>query len=115
ILAGPLVGAEAGKKVRGTLEPVEDFCTKGDLMIAIDPATFVPKDEFKRKVGEFIEEIKSSKKAKGAEEILLPGEPELRTREKRLRDGIPISEEVWKEIETWAKELNVDLEEILRQ
>ncbi|MEM1689829.1 MAG: Ldh family oxidoreductase [Candidatus Hadarchaeales archaeon] len=115
ILAGPLVGAEAGKKVRGTLEPVEDFCTKGDLMIAIDPTTFVPKDEFKRKVGEFIEEIKSSKKAKGAEEILLPGEPELRTREKRLRDGIPISEEVWKEIETWAKELNVDLEEILRQ
>lgn len=115
ILAGPLVGAEAGKKVKGTLEPVEGFCTKGDLMIAIDPAAFASTDEFRKKLKEFIEEIKSSKKAKGIEEILLPGEPEQRTRERRLREGIPISEEVWREIEIWARELNVDLKVVLSQ
>ena len=114
ILAGPLVGAEAGRKVVGTLEPVEGFCTKGDLMLALDPAAFTDAGEFSRKVKEFILEVKGSRKARGVEEILLPGEPEMRTRERRLREGIPISEEVWREVEGWARELGVDLREILR-
>jgi len=113
ILAGPLVGAEAGKKVTGTLEPVSGFCTKGDLMIAIDPSAMADPGEFKRKVEDFINEIKSSKKAEGVEEILLPGEPELRTRAKRFVEGIPISEEIWREIESWCSELGVNLKEIL--
>lgn len=109
LLAGPLVGAEAGRKVQGTLEPVDKFCTKGDFMIAIDPAAFVKLEEFKTKVNDFVTELKTSRKAPGVQEILVPGEPEFRTREKRLRDGIPIADEVWAEIKEIAEELGVSV------
>ncbi|MEM3402746.1 MAG: Ldh family oxidoreductase [Candidatus Hadarchaeales archaeon] len=109
ILAGPLVGGAAGKRVVGTLEPVEGFSTKGDLLLAIDPGAFADRQEFLRNVEGFVEEIKKSKKAVGVEEILVPGEPEFRTREKRLREGVPISDEVWEEVKKMAGELGVSL------
>jgi len=110
VLAGPLVGAAAGREVVGTLEPVEGYCTKGDFMIAIDPAAFGSADEFKVRVQRFVAQLKGSRKAPGVEEILVPGEPESRTREKRLREGAPIADEVWAELEQLAKELDVKLE-----
>ncbi len=111
LLAGPLVRAEAGKKVRGTLEPVEGFCTKGDFMIAIDPKAFA-QEEFLARAREFIEQVKSSRKVPGVEEIMAPGEPEQKMRERRLREGIPIADEVWTELEQIAKELGVDLKSL---
>ncbi len=110
ILAGPLVGAAAGKEVRGTLEPVEGFCTKGDFMLAVDPSAFGPAEEFRSRVRGFVEMVKGSRKAPGVEEILVPGEPEFRTRERRLREGIPIPDEVWAELLQAAREVGVDLE-----
>lgn len=109
LLAGPLVGAAAGKEVHGTLEPVEGFSTKGDFMIAVDPATFGSVDEFKARVQKFVTQLKESRKAPGFEEILVPGEPEFRIREKRLHESIPIADEVWAEIKQIAKEFGVNL------
>jgi uncharacterized oxidoreductase len=81
-------------------------------MIAIDPAAFVPLEEFKAGVQKFVAEVKASRKAPGVEEILVPGEPEFRMREKRLKEGIPIPDEVWSELEREAKELSVELEKL---
>ena len=112
LLAGPLVRAAVGREVVGTLEPVEGFCTKGDFMIAIDPRAFVTMREFRAQTRKFIEQVKSSRKAPGVEEIMIPGEPEQKVREQRLRGGIPISDEIWGELERMAKELRVDLRAI---
>jgi len=112
LLAGPLVHAAAGKEVKGTLEPVEGFCTKGDFMIAIDPKAFIAQEEFRARADEFIEQVKSSRKVPGVEEIMAPGEPEQKARERRLREGIPIADEVWTELEQIAKELGVDLKSL---
>jgi L-2-hydroxycarboxylate dehydrogenase (NAD+) len=114
ILAGPLAGAAAGREVVGTLEPIEGFSTKGDFVVAIDPAAFGPTGEFERRVKKFVEEIKGSRKAPGVDEILVPGEPEFRIRESRLREGIPIADEVWAELEHLAKELGVNLASMLK-
>lgn len=112
LLAGPLVHAAAGKEVKGTLEPVEGFCTKGDFMIVIDPKAFIAQEEFRARADEFTEQVKSSRKVLGVEEIMAPGEPEQKTRERNLQDGIQISDEVWTELEQIAKELGVDLESL---
>lgn len=109
LLAGPLVGAAAGKDVVGTLEPVDGFSTKGDFMIAIDPAAFGSLEEFKARVQGFVTQLKNSRKALDIKEILVPGEPEFRTREKLLREGIPIADEVWAELEQIARELGTNL------
>jgi L-2-hydroxycarboxylate dehydrogenase (NAD+) len=112
LLAGPLVRAGVGKGVDGTLEPVKDFCTKGDFMIVIDPSAFVLPKEFKARVKDYVAEIKASKKAPGVNEIMIPGEPERKVREKSFREGIAIADEVWKELEQIAKELKVDINKI---
>jgi len=111
LLAGPMVNAAAGRKIRGTLEPVEGFCTKGDLMVALDPSAFTEREVFLREAEEFIREVKSSRKAEGVQEILLPGEPEFRKRERYLREGIPLAEEIWGDLRRTAKELGIWPEE----
>ena len=110
LLAGPMVGAAAGRDVVGTLEPKEGFSTKGDLMIAIDPAAFTSIEEFRSRARKFIDDVKGSKKAPGFSEIMIPGEPELRARERNLREGIKIAEGVWSELVQLGKELGISLQ-----
>ncbi|MBA7584839.1 putative oxidoreductase YjmC [subsurface metagenome] len=98
ILTGALAGAAVGTDVKGTVHP-EEVCTKGDLFIAIAPEMFNGSPDFLDKVEHLGEQVKSSKKAPGVTRILLPGDPELMTREKRLQEGIPINEKLWQQLQ----------------
>ena len=49
--------------------------------------------------------VKSAPLAQGAKEILIPGEPEARLEAERRRDGIPIEDETWNQIERVAAEV----------
>ena len=40
--------------------------------------------------------------------VLVPGEPEARTRERRQREGIPIPHATWEAVRAVAAELGVD-------
>ena len=97
ILTCALAGAAVGTDVKGTVHP-EEVCTKGDLFIAIAPELFNGSPDFLNKVEHLGEQVKSSKKAPGVTRILLPGDPELMTREKRLQEGIPINEKLWQQL-----------------
>ena len=50
------------------------------LSIIIDPATFVAEDAFSAEIRAFIEHVKSSRTVTKDGEILMPGEPEARSR-----------------------------------
>jgi uncharacterized oxidoreductase len=50
---------------------------------------------FVREARAYADYVKSSRAASPSGEVLLPGEPESRTRAARLRDGVPLPEEVW--------------------
>ena len=41
-------------------------------------------------------------------EVLLPGEPQARTKLKRLEDGVPVSPAVWDELSGLRKQLDVE-------
>jgi len=97
ILTGALAGASVGADVKGTVH-AEEVCTKGDLFIAIDPQLFNGSQDFLNRVERLGEQVKSSKKAPGVIQILLPGDPELMTREKRLKEGIPVNEKLWQQL-----------------
>lgn len=68
------------------------------LVLALKIAAFQPLEQFCQMVDEFIEAIKAGRKAPGVEEILVPGEPEWRTRELRLRDGLDLPDATWERI-----------------
>jgi LDH2 family malate/lactate/ureidoglycolate dehydrogenase len=58
---------------------------------AIDIAAFGPVGAFKAQIDKMISRVKDNPCAKGVEEIFLPGEIELRRRQKGLEAGIPIA------------------------
>ncbi len=102
ILAGPLVKAAIGREVKGTVNPYEK-CTKGDLILAINPSNFVNIKEFKEQVDKFVEEVKSTGK------VLIPGDIEKMNMKKNLEEGIYIDKELLEEFKKIEKELNLDL------
>jgi LDH2 family malate/lactate/ureidoglycolate dehydrogenase len=58
--------------------------------LALAPDCFIGREEFKKEMDRYIVSIKESAKARNCEEILVPGEPELRTEAERLENGIPL-------------------------
>ena len=102
IFAGILSGAGASG---------EQTTTKGNGLFfqAVDIQAFTPLEMFLDRVRHLIEHVKSSRTSPGVEEILLPGEPEHRTGQKRLRDGIQVEESIWDEIQAKANDLQVTL------
>lgn len=81
----------------------------GVFFQAIDIASFVPVDEFKRRVDSLTKTAKSCKLRPGFDEILIPGEPELRTEKKRLKEGIYVPEKTWQEIRSIGTKMGLDL------
>jgi len=77
--------------------------------MALDPDCFIGKENFKKEIDRYIKSIKESAKAKNAQEILLPGEPELRTERERLKEGIPLAPATMKELAVLGESLGISL------
>ncbi|MEM2876004.1 MAG: Ldh family oxidoreductase [Candidatus Bathyarchaeia archaeon] len=88
---------------------------QGVFQMAIKIDSFKPIDEFKAEMDNLIRVVKSSRKAPGFNEILIPGETELRKEKENLEVGIRIPETTWNKIIEVAEKVNVDAEGLLRQ
>lgn len=102
-----LTGALSQGTVGAFSEFEFDFPT---IVSAINISAFQDLDEFKQVVDRLVETVKSSRKAPGVDEILVPGELEWRSREKLLREGIELPEATWQRIVDVAQELGVTIE-----
>ncbi|OEC84757.1 MULTISPECIES: L-sulfolactate dehydrogenase [Methanobacterium] len=108
IMAGPLVRAAFGKGVKGTANP-EEMCTKGDLLMAINPSKFSDINQFKEEVDEFVAEIKDS-----GENIFIPGDMEVNNIKRFREEGFSIDDTLFNQLKEIADELAFDLDEILK-
>lgn len=84
----------------------------GVLVMAIDPAFFGDAQHYQAMVSESLAAAKRMPPAPGVEEILVPGEPEVRMREQRGCDGVPLPEATWNDLAAVAKQLGLPLPEI---
>lgn len=98
VLTGPLIAAYNFERHR----PV------GVFLGVIDIAAFTSIDEFKKSMDDMVADIKSSKLAKGFKEILIPGEPEFNTEQRRIKSGIPLDDAIWKGLMDTAESVGVD-------
>jgi uncharacterized oxidoreductase len=99
-----LGGALSGTGCIGTDRPLSN----GVLLIALDVQRFLPLEEFHSEARTFIDHVKSSPPAEDGDEILLPGEIELRTQQARA-DGIFVEDETWQQILDWGQRLGAEL------
>ena len=104
ILGGALNLSGTGSRARG----------QGALMTALNIEAFVPVKDFKDEVDRLVAEVKSSPVRPGFDEVLLPGEREHMTMEKRRKEGIPVDERSWQSILETCRNLDIDVERIMR-
>ena len=56
-----------------------------------------------------LESLRRQPAAEGVDEVLVPGDPERRSRERRLQEGIPLPDTVWKDLEEIGDRYGVGL------
>lgn len=86
----------------------------GVFLLAIDPAAFGDRASYAAMVGEALAVAEQTPPAPGVEEVLVPGEPEVRMREARGRNGIVLPEATWQELRQIAERYSLPLDEVLR-
>ena len=76
--------------------------------LAIDVQRFLPVEDFQARMDRLIQTIKSAAPARDYDEVLIAGEPETRTEERRSREGIPIAQGNWRALVDIAARLGVE-------
>ena len=78
-------------------------------MYLVDVSQFASAEDYSALIEQYVASIKGTKKLPGVDEILLPGEIELRRRQERVESGVVIPDETWRQITELASSLNVEL------
>ncbi|WP_376098223.1 malate/lactate/ureidoglycolate dehydrogenase [Roseomonas sp. CCTCC AB2023176] len=102
MLAGCLTGG-------GPAGPIGERAriANGMLSIYLSPKHFGTEEEFHRSARAYADWVASSRPAEPSEPVLLPGQPETRTMQSRLREGVPLPHAVWQSIADTAAGLGV--------
>jgi len=101
LLSVALTGADAVPDQRGR--------QNGAVFLAIDPSAVRPLDEFVAAAARINARVVGVPPAPGSEGVLIPGQPEARSREMRQREGIPIPELTWEAIEAAAEKVGAQV------
>lgn len=84
----------------------------GMLTILIDPNKLAKGNLFVEESLAFLEWVKQSAPIEGTEGVKIAGEPEQMTKVERLKTGIPVDENTWREILQTSETLGINSQEI---
>jgi uncharacterized oxidoreductase len=110
ILAGALTGGGCSNPANPNARRV----LNGMLTLLLDPGVFTPADSFAGEIQRFVEWVKASRPATPGGEILMPGEPEERTRAERLAKGLPLDDTTWSQLLETAASVGITQAEVGR-
>lgn len=100
LLGGSLTGT-------GATEEGRRFAN-GMLSFYIDPKQVDPDNFFPADVARYTKHVKSSKPVVAGGEVLVPGEPELRMRAERGKNGVPLPADTWSAICDTARKVGIN-------
>src|SRR5215472_15963158 len=90
VLSGGAMSTEVGGiRFRGRKVRVSQ------MYLAIDPARFMPVEEFTARMEQLVHQMKSTPAAPGYDEVLVAGDPEWRIEAERRAHGVPIADGNW--------------------
>lgn len=93
VLSGGAMSTDLGG-IRNNTKPMR----AGQMFLAIDVSRYMPVDVFLARMDDLVGRVKAARPAPGYDEVLIANEPEWRSKEARLVEGIPLSEGVWQEL-----------------
>ncbi|WP_010585351.1 Ldh family oxidoreductase [Schlesneria paludicola] len=100
VFAGAMTGA-------GCSKPDVSRVANGFMVFLLDPAAFCGTDFYNNEIEALGRFVKSSRLVSGVDEILLPGEPEMREQARRDASGLNIDSTTWSKICAVATARNV--------
>jgi LDH2 family malate/lactate/ureidoglycolate dehydrogenase len=109
LLSGTLSGAAIGPGIGSMYKNLDRKQDVGHFFCVLDVEAFMNRAEFIARIDATIDRLKAGRKLAGVDEILVPGERSTRIAAANQRQGIPVSAETWKEIESWCVKFNVAL------
>jgi uncharacterized oxidoreductase len=107
-----LLGALTGGTTMQPGNPRTGTVVNNMISIIIDPDAIGGAEFLASEGGAFLDYVKAARPVDGADEVLLPGEPEKRTRQRRLTAGIEVSDGAWSLIVDAARSVGVGEEVI---
>jgi len=108
ILAGVLSGSGFGRDHRREL--IRQYAEAPDIghfFLVVDPELFMPVRDFESRTQLLVEQLKSSRRIEGVDEILVPGEKEMRAREVSLAQGVALRKSEYDKLVRLADEMNL--------
>lgn len=106
VLAGTLSG-------QGCASGEREMRSNGLLFHVYSIDHFTDRAAYDAEVESLVRHVRSSRPAPGFSEILLPGEPEFRTRRRREAEGIDVDDTTWSQIGEEGRLLGVDVGECM--
>ncbi len=80
---------------------------QGDTFLVFRADLFQPFSQFAEGADRMQQRVRAVPPAPGFREVKVPGDPEVQTRARREREGIPIAEDVWQKVVDTAKSLGI--------
>ncbi len=106
ILGGTLAGASFSPLRNQTQKP-SDPHNIGHFFLAIDPRAFRADGEFEEDLDQVIDVLHNAKRVDPNQPVLVAGDPEMATRAERLRDGVPVPDDLMDQLRAVAKSAEV--------
>ena len=110
LLGGALSGGGTWHYEESTRQRVMN----GMVAILIDPKRLGTAAAFEREARLFLEWLRKGRPAPGFDRVRLAGEPEREMRAKRMREGIPVDDTTWQEIQRAADKVKLSREQLQR-
>jgi len=107
ILSGVITGAGISHGVASMFKDFSRAQNVGHLLMAMDISKIMPLEDYYSRMSQLITFIKESKKMKGFDEILIPGERRWRYFEKQKQEGIQLDKKTIDALNELTKELGV--------
>lgn len=94
MLSGVLTGSGYSRQVYSLHQAPDRQQNVGMFLAGVPVGLFLEQQEYNKRIADFMEQVKNSRKAAGVERILFPGELEAEKRRRQLAEGIVVDDEV---------------------
>jgi LDH2 family malate/lactate/ureidoglycolate dehydrogenase len=108
VLSGVLSGAAVGSSIGSMYKNLDRKQDVGHFFCVLDIDAFIDVADFKKRIDQTIDQIKSCRKRPGVEQILIPGERSHRITKENRRLGVPVDDATIAELQSLCKELHVE-------
>jgi uncharacterized oxidoreductase len=79
----------------------------GMLAFFVDPKVIDTSNYFDGEIARYVDFIRATKPVESVDSVLIPGDPERKTRTERTRNGIPLPDDTWAAIVNTARDVGV--------